>query len=243
VREFFGHGACGFFVEVGANEPELESQTWHLEQAGWTGVLVEPQPALAEKLRHSRRAQVVEAACTSPAHAGESMALHIAGPYSSFSAALMVTGVEAETVIKVETHTLDDILVGAGAPVPLDFLSIDVEGHELEVLRGFDFARWRPRLILIEDHVADLSKHRFLRRAGYRLVRRSSYNGWYVPQDAAFDLSWLGHWQLLRKYYLGLPVRKLRDAKRRLRDRIKTRLGIRLLSWREAHERNRANPR
>ena len=47
VREFFGGDSSGYFVEVGANHPTHGSQTWHLEQAGWTGVLVEPQPDLA----------------------------------------------------------------------------------------------------------------------------------------------------------------------------------------------------
>ena len=59
-------------------------------------------------------------------------------------------------------RTLDEILTEARAPSPIDLLSVDVEGHELDVLRGFDFARWRPRLILLEDHVGNLDKHRFL---------------------------------------------------------------------------------
>jgi hypothetical protein len=54
VAAFFG-GRKGYFVEVGANEPQLRSQTWHLEQAGWTGVLIEPQPGLADKLRAAQR--------------------------------------------------------------------------------------------------------------------------------------------------------------------------------------------
>ena len=82
-------------------------------------------------------------------------------------------------------RTLDDILTEARAPVAFEFLSIDVEGHELEVLGGFDLARWRPRLILLEDHVGDLAKHRYLENAGYRLIRRCENNGWYVPRDAA----------------------------------------------------------
>ena len=51
-------------------------------------------------------------------------------------------------VIQVPVTTLDDIRVEGGAPQPLDFLSVDVEGHEIEVLRAFNFARWQPRLIL-----------------------------------------------------------------------------------------------
>jgi hypothetical protein len=43
--EFFAKSPAGFFVEVGANEPRHGSQTWQFEQAGWNGVLVEPQPS------------------------------------------------------------------------------------------------------------------------------------------------------------------------------------------------------
>ena len=58
VREFFGGARNGFFVEVGANHPILRSQTYHLEQTGWTGVLIEPQPDLAAKLVQARKAAV-----------------------------------------------------------------------------------------------------------------------------------------------------------------------------------------
>jgi hypothetical protein len=52
-------------------------------------------------------------------------------------------------------------------------------------------------------------------------MRRTGLNGWYVPQDVAPSIGWLGRWQIFRKYYLGLPFRIFRDARRRLRDRLK----------------------
>ena len=218
--EFFTPLRKGFFVEVGANEPQHGSQSWQFEQAGWSGVLVEPQPDLAERLRQVRRAHVVAAACSSPANAGTAMTLHVSGPHSSLKRELAVTGVVAETKIDVPVRTLDDILQEAGAPSPIDFVSIDVEGHEVEVLSGFDLARWRPRLILIEDHVTNLATHRFLTRAGYRLIRRTGLNGWYVPRAQAPRVG-LGWWQIARKYYFTLPIRVLRGRKRRLRDRLR----------------------
>ena len=124
-------------------------------------------------------------------------------------------------MIDVPVRTLDEILSEARAPKSFELLSVDVEGHELEVLRGFDFERWQPRLILLEDHVTSLAKHRFLNRAGYRLMRRTGLNGWYVPSEAAPPLDLRGRWQILRKYYLALPFRMLRDARRRLRDRLR----------------------
>ena len=216
IATFFGN-ARGYFVEVGANDPQARSQTWHLEQAGWSGVLIEPQPALAGRLRALRTAKVFAVACSSPENAGRTLPLHVAGPLSALDRERMAPGAAPENVIQVPVKTLDSILEDAGTHPGFDFLSIDVEGHEIEVLRGFDIARWRPRLILLEDHVADLSKHRTLTAAGYRIIRRYENNGWYVPRAAAERASLADRWEILRKYYLALPFRWLRNLSRRLR--------------------------
>ena len=224
VRAFFAHARSGFFVEVGANDPRFASQTWHLEQLGWCGILIEPQPDLAENLRQQRSAQVFAVACSSPANAGQRMKFHVAGALSSLERGRMAPGAELQRVIEVPVRTLDDILAEAQAPVPLDLLSLDVEGHELKVLEGFTVARWRPRLVLLEDHVSDLRKHRFVAAAGYKLIRRVENNGWYVPADADVAVTLRQRWEIVRKYYLALPFRVLRNASRRLRQPFKDRL-------------------
>jgi FkbM family methyltransferase len=216
VAAFFGN-IKGYFVEVGANDPQERSQTWHLEQAGWSGVLIEPQPDLAAELRTRRKAKVFAVACSSPENAGRTLPLHVAGPLSSLNRQRMAPGATPESVINVPVRTLNAVLEEAGTPVAFDFLSIDVEGHEIEVLRGFDIKRWRPRLILLEDHVADLSKHRYLKSAGYRIIRRYENNGWYVPRESVVTCRWRDRWGILRKYYLGLPFRMARNLLRRIR--------------------------
>jgi FkbM family methyltransferase len=219
VAAFFGD-TKGYFVEVGANEPRVRSQTWHLEQAGWTGILVEPQPDLARELRAMRMAKVFAVACSGPEHEGGTLPLHVAGPLSSLDRSTMAPGAAPQGVIQVPIRTLDSILEEAGTPEHFDFLSIDVEGHEIEVLRGFDIARWQPRLILLEDHVGDLSKHRYLTAAGYRIVRRYENNGWYVPEESPVRMQPGDAWEIYRKYYLALPIRVLRNLSRRLRGTI-----------------------
>jgi FkbM family methyltransferase len=216
VRQFFGDEA-GFFVEVGANHPTEGSQSRHLEQAGWTGVLVEPQPDLAAFLVTERTAKVFPAACTSPDRAGKPMPLHVDGARSGLDRDRMAAGARADYTIMVPTRTLDSILDEAQAPVPIDFLSIDVEGHEYEVLSGFSFALWQPYLILVEDHVGSLRTHGFLKRNGYRLIRRLGFNGWYVPEDTPIRPSKAERREIVRKYYLALPFRKLRNLSRRIR--------------------------
>jgi hypothetical protein len=100
----------------------------------------------------------------------------------------------------------------------VDFLSVDVEGAELAVLRGFSIPRYRPRLILIEDDVQDRTKHDYLEAEGYKLVRRTALNNWYVPEGTPFAISPFGHWQLIRKLYLGTWWRRLK-RRRKLRRR------------------------
>jgi FkbM family methyltransferase len=203
--------AKGFFVEVGAYQPVALSQTWELEQRGWDGLLIEPIPEHAESLRRERRARVFEVACGRPEQHGETMPIYVAGARSSLK---LAHGPPSD----VRVVTLDSVLAEAGAR-GIDFLSVDVEGAELDVLLGLSFERHRPGLILLEDFAEGLEKHRFMRARGYKRVRRTGNNSWYVHEDVAFPVSWFGRWQLFRKYTLSIPVRFVKRAIRRLKSR------------------------
>jgi FkbM family methyltransferase len=205
----------GFFVEVGANGPRTLSQTYALEQRGWTGVLVEPQPDLAAELRRQRSAKVFAEACTSRRNSGSRMLLHLAGGHSSFDQNLNIADVKPHGTIEVPTRTLDQILTDAGAQ-RVDFISIDVEGHELEVLDGFDFERWQPRLMIVEDLLLNLRLHRYITRRNYRWLRRTGIDSWYVPEKTSSPRGIDGSWQFFNKVYLGTPLRRVRMAARRL---------------------------
>jgi FkbM family methyltransferase len=197
----------GFFVEVGAFHPVALSQTWQLERRGWDGLLIEPIPEHAENLRRERRAQVFEVACGKPEQDGMTLPIYVAGGLSSLR-------FRRGPPKSVPLATLDSLLVRAGVS-QVDFLSVDVEGSELDVLRGFSFERYRPRLILVEDFAEGLAKHRFMRARAYRRVRRTGDNSWYVPNEVPVEVSLVGRWQLLRKYYLSLPIRWAKQLIRR----------------------------
>jgi len=194
--------AHGFFVEVGAYQPIALSQTWELEQRGWNGLLIEPIPEHANSLRHKRRARVVEVACGKPEQHGLTMPMFVAGGLSSFQ-------IGRGPTTDVLVVALDSVLLDAHVE-HIDFLSVDVEGFELDVLRGFSFERYRPGLILLEDFAEGLETHRFMLARGYKRVRRTGNNSWYVPEDVTFRVSLFGKWQLLRKYYLSIPTRWLK---------------------------------
>jgi FkbM family methyltransferase len=217
LRAFFDNARSGFFAEVGVRQPARGSKTWTFEAAGWTGVLVEPQPEVAAFLVTARSAKVFAVACVAPDRAGEPLALRIAGPLPSIEVGPSSAAGSSNYVIMVPTRTLDDVLREAEAPGPLDLLALDAHGRELDALLGFDFERWRPRLIVIADPVLDLQRHRFLGESGYRLTRRVSGCGWYVPVDSTAPS---GRRTIMREYYLALPFRVIWHALRRFNARI-----------------------
>lgn len=212
VRRFFGNLDPGFYVDVGANDPSHNSQTFHLEQLGWQGLVVEPLPEMAEKLRSQRKAVVVQCAVSSEQNSGKQLVLKCAGAHSTLSNVFTAKNVTLDRKHEqfVVCRTLNEVLAGNCVPECFQFLSIDVEGHEPEVLAGFSLEKWRPKLILIEDHLTNLHTHRWLTDRSYRLILRTGHNSWYVPLADSFQFSFVARVQFLRKLYVGWPLRRLK---------------------------------
>src|SRR5580704_317800 len=169
--EHFRGKTDGFFVEAGANHPTVCSQTWLLEQRGWKGILVEPITEKSELIKRQRPgSRVFHVALGSPEQRGRAR-FHVAG-VDALSGLVVNHDVTIDRVEEVEVRTLDDVLAEAGNP-KLDFVSIDVEGVELQVLRGFDLRRHRPSVLVVEDHLQKMGVHRYLTRNGYSLVKRT----------------------------------------------------------------------
>lgn len=210
VQAFFAASANGFYVDVGANHPTEDSQSWHLECLGWRGLLIEPLPQYCEMLRAARSGRVVQVACSSPINDGKTMPMLVAGVHSTLNANPIALGANAQAVMQVPTRTLDAVLLENQVQPGFDLLSIDVEGHEMEVFQGFDLSRWHPRLVLLEDHVIGLEKHRYMRSHSYQLLMRTGLNAWYVPDTEGYTLSLYARWQMWRKYWLGLWWRQIK---------------------------------
>lgn len=211
IRKYLGKEP-GVFVEVGANDPVIDSQTWALESEGWTGLLVEPLAERASELRKQRTAIVEEVACGPPELDGTEAEFHVShrkDALSSLNPAGAKPGNEFSETRHVPVRTLDSLVKKAGLK-QIDFLSIDVEGFESEVLKGATLERLRPRLCLIEDWAIDWTVHRQMTAAGYKRVRRTQVNSWYVPREARFPISILGRFQLFRKYVLNVPIHRMR---------------------------------
>ena len=210
VLDYFHGCSRGFFVDVGANDPTINSQSFHLEQAGWTGILVEPLPAYCALLRQRRTSVVVECACSSRANHGQKLAIQVAGTHSTLETQLMDRSGRVEPTRLVNVRTLDSVLRDHNVERGFELLSIDVEGHELELFDGLDIEYWNPRLMLLEDHVLDHSKHNYMTRHGYKLLLRTGLNSWYIPIGERFTFSWRTRIEFVRKYWLNLLPRRFK---------------------------------
>ena len=185
-----GEKRGGYFVEFGASDGQLLSNTWLLEQQhDWTGILAEPNPVNHPTLE-PRRA-VLDTRCVYAStgahmefHATDNSVLSTLAQFSDsdFHAATR----QARRSITVETVSLDDLLDQHHAPSIIDYLSIDTEGSEYDILAAYSFRR-RFRCISVEHNFtpARATIDRLLRAKGYvqRFPYASQADSWYVHQE------------------------------------------------------------
>lgn len=153
----------GSFVEVGAFDGYTVSNTWPLAEAGWTGLYIEPQPIQVKACRFFHRdhpnIRVAEVGISD--HEGR-LDLYEIGECSTFvwDKSAVDWGGDPSRKISVGVTTLDKCLEAHQWEVGFDVLVIDVEQHELQVLKGFSVRRWLPRLVIIEAHELDRALER-----------------------------------------------------------------------------------
>jgi len=125
----------GYFVDVGAHDGIVSSNTYALERAGWTGLCIEANPSVYKTLTFNRQN------CCNRVVSDKEGTL---GFY---------VDKVAHGGIQIHCSRLVDILDEIAAPSVIDYLSVDVEGHELNVLVGMDFSRYQVNLITIEHNL------------------------------------------------------------------------------------------
>jgi FkbM family methyltransferase len=193
LNRIFADQRTGFYIDVGAWLPVLDSVTKHLYERGWRGINTEPVAGCI-KLLCADRPRDINLAVGLSNHEG-TMTLYetsMASGGSTFSAGaadeLRRMGIEVvEHTVPVTTLAR---VCEQYALEPIDLLKIDVEGHERQVLEGADWGRWRPRVVVIEATVpmSATPNHEqwehLLLDAGYLFATFDGLNRFYVrPED------------------------------------------------------------
>ena len=183
--------ARGFYIDVGAGDPDRHTVTRAFYERGWSGVNVEPDPAVFRLLPLQRERDVNLPVALSDVpgerrlHIPSVPGLATLDSGVAFQHRLRGIGVRR---IRVAVRTLAEIC-RQHAPTDIHFLKIDVEGAEEQVLRGADFAAFRPWIVLAESTFPMTQREThaawepLLLAAGYRFVWFDGLNRFYVAQE------------------------------------------------------------
>lgn len=175
----------GFFVEFGSTNGFDLSNSYLLEKDfGWKGILCEPASVWKEDLKKNRNS-ILDFRCVWKT-SGKTLNLIVPSKpeFSKISILKNQKSLNVDQSEKVETVSLIDLLNTYNAPKNIDFLSIDTEGSEYEILEAFDFSKYRISIITCEHN---FSKERekilkLLNKNGYQRVFQglSRWDDWYI---------------------------------------------------------------
>jgi len=171
----------GWACDVGASDGVFFSNTLAFEERGWTVLCIEANPLLAEKGQSRRKLWRAVAAGAEDAEDREFFA-YGSEPYPSWSSLAPIKSTPGQRPIhafKVPVRRLDRLLEEVGFD-RLDFLTIDAEGYEPEILAGFTVERWKPKVIVAESW----KEGTLATPPGYSLIRRVEYDNIFIREGA-----------------------------------------------------------
>lgn len=176
LDDIFKSKANGFFIELGANDGLIQSNTAFFEfNRGWKGVLIEPsQIAYNKCVKNRPNSTCFNLACVSNNYKEDI----IQGDFNgSLMASVNGKRNNTNTLIDCKVSTLESILDSVNAST-IDFLSLDTEGYEYDILCGLNLNKYRPKYMLIEVYSSDYIKlTQFLKENNYNLVANiTNYN-------------------------------------------------------------------
>jgi FkbM family methyltransferase len=175
----------GFFVEVGAYDGVESSNTYAMEKDyGWRGLCVECNPRFYQKLLVTRNC-----------YKNNNAVYNVNGAVLDFydsggSAGLVETNNHSHIIndpkIKVTTKTLTTLLDEIQAPSFIEFLSLDTEGSEYEILKAHDFDKYKFGYICVEHNRVEKNRkaiRELLESKGYLFYRENGDSYWGIIDD------------------------------------------------------------
>jgi len=174
----------GVFLDVGSGHGVIGSNTKALEERGWAGICVDPFPTAME----GRTCQMIKEVVGN--QAGKKVLFHTHDGLGGIADTLGKWKDEASKAPAVEliTVTLAEVLERAKAPAFVHFLSLDIEGAELDALRGVPFDKYQFGAMAIEHNAEEPKRSAiiaFLADRGYRRVHTYKQDDFFAPTAGA----------------------------------------------------------
>jgi FkbM family methyltransferase len=184
IHKMFPGVTNGFFLDVGSGHGTIGSNTKALEGLGWTGICVDPFPTHMEGRTCYMAKEVVSSA------AGQVVQFHTHAGLGGIADTLGKWKEEASKspAVELTTVTLGEILERAKAPSFIHFLSLDIEGAELDALKGVPFDKYRFGAMAIEHNEEEPKRSdlvKFLAEKGYERVHTYKQDDFYALREQA----------------------------------------------------------
>ena len=196
VLTFYNYKRNGYFVDIGANDGIYISNTYLLEKKyNWNGICIEPAPNEYDKLTKCRNCICENVALFSSSGKKLEFKIFNDSVYSGLSETLTAhndtVNAEYET-ITLYTKTLTEILDKNNAPQFIDYLSLDTEGSEYDILLGLDTHKYQFGLIHVEHNYFENFQTKikdFLLENGYIYVRENKWDDIYIHSSLKGNFS------------------------------------------------------
>ena len=178
----------GFFLDVGSWDGTIDSNTKALEQKGWTGICIDPFP----RNMQGRTCKLFKEVVSS--QSGKRVVFRQSGALGGIEDTLgrWKEPTENTRTIELTTVTLGDILETAKAPRFIHFVSLDIEGGELEALRGFPFDRYQIGALAVEHNFEEPKRtdiRALMKNHGYKRVYSWFQDDFYLPVESKLPVS------------------------------------------------------
>lgn len=184
VHSVLGNKSNGYFIELGACDGLYYSNTLFFERnLNWNGICIEPNNNYMEELKKNRKCNISNDLVYS--HEGEKVNFALCEATSGIIDDNIGPFTKKDTYVLKTTNTLENILSKYNAPKIIDYLSLDVEGQEYNILSTFPFDKYKFRCITVEHnapHVGikpQMLIREILEKNGYTFVKgNDDVNNW-----------------------------------------------------------------
>lgn len=189
----------GVFIDIGAHDGKTFSNSLFFEdELGWSGLCIEANPDVFKYLKKLRSAECINC-CIVPVKEKDLHFLKIQGYPDMLSGIYEfydprhLQRIQNELnnmggtfeLIKLPVDTLNDILESKSI-YEIDFLSLDIEGGELEILKNLDYSKFDIKVIVVENNFNDETFEVIMKKNGYNLVKNLEQDQVFIKKDFVY---------------------------------------------------------
>ncbi len=186
LEHIFKNQSHGFYIDVGCQHPVMNNNTYLLYKKGWNGINIDLDKKNIDLFNFYRKRDLnLNFAISSQEGERDLFFYHDKSAINTVEKSVAnYQRAQVKEIKKVKTKTLNSIIENSKFNnLTIDFVSIDVEGHELDVIKGFDLKKYKPKVVIIEFldlslkklEIKNLNIKNFLKSEIYRYMVDKNY--------------------------------------------------------------------